>query len=267
MEVIFSGFSVLAAILTETLYQKSLVNYLFSFDLDKKYVLVKQKEIKSLKKNNGIKIFNPDKLRKNTLINDKHKEKDKDKEQNIKDIKDINQTTKPIKDISHQKTKELKQNVILFSKKTPNYSSLFDSSIKHTLKIKSNDESKKDDSTRVLNNSKKSSLKEKEVEMNIRDLDRTEKESENGRNIITRIELNQFKPKFCFKKKKEYFEKILLEEGMKIVLKKLDIQNLFKKIYKDNPEINEESEYIEMSNSCKKELRNVLDGQVRTLVI
>jgi len=79
--------------------------------------------------------------------------------------------------------------------------------------------------------------------------------------------LNQFKPKFCYKTKKEHFDKILLEEGMKIVLKKLDIQNLFKKIYKDNPEINEESEYIEMSDSCKKELRNVLDGQVRTLVI
>ena len=44
MEVIFSGFGVIAAILTETLYQKSLVNYLFSFDLDKKYVLVKQKK-------------------------------------------------------------------------------------------------------------------------------------------------------------------------------------------------------------------------------
>ena len=57
---------------------------------------------------------------------------------------------------------------------------------------------------------------------------------------------------------------------MKIILKKLDVQNLFKKIYKDNPEIEEknaDSEYIEMSDNCKKELRNVLDGQVRTLVI
>ena len=57
---------------------------------------------------------------------------------------------------------------------------------------------------------------------------------------------------------------------MKIILKKLDVQNLFKKIYKDNPEIdeiNDDSEYIEMSENCKKELRNVLDGRVRTLVI
>ena len=77
-------------------------------------------------------------------------------------------------------------------------------------------------------------------------------------------------PKFCYKQKREHFEKILLEEGMKIILKKLDVQNLFKKIYKDDPNIDEknaESEYIEMSNNCKKELRNVLDGQVRTLII
>ena len=121
-----------------------------------------------------------------------------------------------------------------------------------------------------MNNNINSSLKEKKVEINIMDLDKTEKtenESENERNIITKIELNQFKPKFCYRQKREHFEKILLEEGMKIVLKKLDIQNLFRKIYKDNLEINEECEYIEMSNSCKKELRNVLDGQVRTLVI
>ena len=118
-----------------------------------------------------------------------------------------------------------------------------------------------------MNENKNSTLKEKEIEINIMDLDRTEKGNKNERNIITKIELNQFKPKFCYRKKKEHFEKILLEEGMKIVLKKLDIQNLFKKIYKDNPEINERCEYIEMSDSCKKELRNVLDGQVRTLVI
>ena len=271
MEVIFSGFSVLAAILTETLYQKSLVNYLFSFDLDKKFVLVKQKVENPLKIYKNIKIFNPDKYHKNTLINDKHKEKEKEKEKEQK-IKDINQSTKPIKNISDQKEKDLsnsKQNIILFSKKTSNYSFLFDSKIKHTLKIKNNDESKKEDSSRVLNNNnnKNSTIKEKEIEINMMDLDKTENENEKESNIITKIELNQFKPKFCYRKKKEHFENILLEEGMKIILKKLDIQNLFKKIYKDNPEINEESEYIEMSNSCKKELRNVLDGQVRTLVV
>ena len=44
MEVIFSLFSVLASILTESIYTKSLVNYLFSFDLDKKLIYLKKKK-------------------------------------------------------------------------------------------------------------------------------------------------------------------------------------------------------------------------------
>ena len=270
MEVIFSGFSVLAAILTETLYQKSLVNHLFSFDLDKKLVLIKQNNIKPLKKSTNIKIYNPDKNNKHSLINSAHKLKEKDSY-----IKDINQSTKHIKDYSTQKVKELsnsksKQNVILLSKKTSGYSSIFDMKIKSSHMSKSNGDSRFEDSGRVLKN-KNNIFEIKDIDIN-NDLDKTEKGSNNSKdaNIITRIELNQFKPKFCYKQKREHFEKILLEEGMKIILKKLDVQNLFKKIYKDDPNIDEknaESEYIEMSNNCKKELRNVLDGQVRTLII
>ena len=85
MEVIFSGFSLLASILTETLYQKSLVNHLFSFDLDKKLVLVKQKDIKHLKKATSTNIYNPDKSLKNFSINNISKSNDKNK--NIEDMK------------------------------------------------------------------------------------------------------------------------------------------------------------------------------------
>ena len=143
--------------------------------------------------------------------------------------------------------------------------------IKYPHLPKDNGESQLEESSRVLKNNK-NIIKEKNVEINIIDLDKAEKDNDNSKNIniITKIELNQFKPKFCYKKKKERFEKILFEEAMKIILKKLDVQNLFKKIYKDEPEIEEkntDSEYIEMSKNCKKELRNVIDGRVRTLVI
>ena len=90
-----------------------------------------------------------------------------------------------------------------------------------------------------------------------------EKESNfnKDKNIITNIELNQFKPKFCYKEQREYTEKILLDEAMKIIAVKLDIQNIFKKIYKDVPNIeeqNSEYEWIEMSDECKKDLNNIL---------
>ena len=271
MEIIFSGFSLLAAILTETLYQKSLVNHLFSFDLDKKLVLVKQNDIIPLKKSKSIKIYSPEKLLKINITNNM---KEKEKESNKKDIKN----TKSIKDVDSQKTKDLsnsksKKKVILFSKKTSGYSPIFDMKVKLSQMSKNNSDPQLEDSSRIFGD-KKNILKEKNIEINkikILDLDKPDKTSNNSKdsNIITRIELNQFKPKFCYKKKREHFEKILLEEGMKIILKKLDVQNLFKKIYKDNPQINgsEESEYIEMSGNCKIKLRNVLDGEVRTLVI
>ena len=269
MEVIFSGLGLLAAILTETLYQKSLVNHLFSFDLDKKLVLVKQKDIIPLKKSKSIKIYNPDNSVKNSLFNITHNMKE---ESNIKEIKQNNKSNKNIIskktiDLSNSKSK---QKVVLFSKKSSGYSSIFDMKVKLSQLSNSNGDFQLEDSRRILSN-KKNILKEKKNEINIIDLDKSEKESNNSKdiNIITKIELNQFKPKFCYKKKREHFEKILLEEGMKIILKKLDVQNLFKKIYKDNLIINEndESEYIEMSDNCKKQLRNVLDGEVRTIVI
>ena len=198
----------------------------------------------------------------------------KEKSPNLKDIK---QTSKYNKDVDSQKTKDLnnsksKQKVVLFSKKSLGYSSIFDMRAKLSQSSKSNVEFQLEDSRRIFSN-KKNNIKEENIEINDINInsDKTEKENDNSKDtgIITRIELNQFKPKCCYKKKREYFENILLEEGMKIILNKLDVQNLFKKIYKDDPEfdINDESEYIEMSSNCKKQLRNVLDGKVRTLVI
>ena len=105
MEVIFSGFSLLASILTETLYQKSLVNHLFSFDLDKKLVLVKQKDIKHLKKATSTNIDNPDKSLKNFSINNISKSNDKNK--NIEDMKQIDKQN--IKsDLTIKKSKRFK---------------------------------------------------------------------------------------------------------------------------------------------------------------
>ena len=99
-----------------------------------------------------------------------------------------------------------------------------------------------------------------EKKTNKKDLEK-ESNFNKDKNIITNIELNQFKPKFCYKEQREYIEKILLDEAMKIISVKLDIQNIFKKIYKDISnidELNSEYESIEMSDICKKDLGNIL---------
>ena len=86
---------------------------------------------------------------------------------------------------------------------------------------------------------------------------------------LTKIQLNKVANYICFCKRKNYLGNILLTEGMKLIVEKLDIQNLFKKIYKDVPDIEEQnSEYesIEMSDLCKNDLRNILSKQDRSSI-
>ena len=47
MEVVWSIFNILGTVITDILYDKALVNNLFSFDLDKKNVLIKNKKRKN----------------------------------------------------------------------------------------------------------------------------------------------------------------------------------------------------------------------------
>ena len=62
MEVFFSFFRIISSFLTDTLYETSLVNHLFSFDLDKKVLLIKDKNKdskKNLFKDDSPKIYSP----------------------------------------------------------------------------------------------------------------------------------------------------------------------------------------------------------------
>ena len=51
MEVVWSAFNILATIITDILYEKALVNNLFSFDLDKKIIEIKKNKNKNQKDN------------------------------------------------------------------------------------------------------------------------------------------------------------------------------------------------------------------------
>ena len=61
MEVVWSLFNILATVLTDILYDKALVNNLFTFDLDKKVVLIRNNKLKSQGTNVGEspQIYNP----------------------------------------------------------------------------------------------------------------------------------------------------------------------------------------------------------------
>ena len=100
MEVIWSGFNIIATLITDILYDKALVNNLFSFDLDKKIIEIKK--IKNEKRNDFIEIedslriyskktmnfslSNNDHIPKDQLKNDLNEDVLKNKEVNTKEI-------------------------------------------------------------------------------------------------------------------------------------------------------------------------------------
>ena len=59
MEVIFSLFRIISSFLTDNLYEQALVNNLFTFDLDKKIIKIKEKKKnKNFPENEDVKIYN-----------------------------------------------------------------------------------------------------------------------------------------------------------------------------------------------------------------
>jgi hypothetical protein len=90
-----------------------------------------------------------------------------------------------------------------------------------------------------------------------------EKETERGgvnRRIIDRIKMKCYCVYFwfCFARKKKNIQNVLLDEGMRVIVEKLDIINIFKKIY--STEFIEKSLKIignmfEMSDTCKQKMK------------
>ena len=81
------------------------------------------------------------------------------------------------------------------------------------------------------------------------------------KNIINKIRFNKFCIYlcFCFIRKKKTVQNFLLDEGMNIISEKLDIFNIFKRIYKyeESQEKEMNNNIIEISNECKLKLNSI----------
>ena len=91
-----------------------------------------------------------------------------------------------------------------------------------------------------------------------------EKENENNNinNIVNKIYLNKFCIFFCFlcARKRKNMQNTLIDEGMRIVKEKLDILNLFRKLFKAEKiqeEFIDKDETIKMSDKCKKNIQDI----------
>ena len=254
MEVFFSLFKIIISFLTDVLYKKSLVNHLFSFDLDKNLILIKNRSFEFLQKKNSIKIYEP-----NVDNNNESKSfVNSDKSLTLKNIPNNRNKNNKLK-TSIKKKKKIK----LFKKYS--YNHIFNNKNENakenekSIKIKEIDDSNRKMKLNIINDNDCNKFN---MQTNFKSI---LKETENkNENIITKISLNYLATYICIHKRNHYLGNILFIEGMKLIVEKLDIQNLFKKVYKEEiiNDKNPQLESIQMSQMCKGNLQNLYNKKV-----
>ena len=229
MSIILSLFKIFSSFMTKSIYEISIINHLFEFDLGNEQVLLKAdknikirtKLLKSeevFKSNSSIKLL----PKNNILIYNLYKNK-----------KNIHNKTKIEEDILTKKNldnENQNQNI--------NSSKREEGRVTH--RENNNINSKKEihfnNSDNILKNAKSLNIIEK-------------------RNIVDIIEVNKLFLCFCFFciKKRKNIKNILIEEGIRMVKEKLDILYLFRKLFRDE---NIEDKF-EMSDKCKQNIKEI----------
>ena len=216
MEVIFTFFRLISSFSVDILYEISLVNRLFKFDLDKKNVILRENDQNNFKQ---IKVFD---------VNDKETIKEKKLENNDITI------------IAKKKKKNMKnKSNKLFSKKKVinrnNNNEIFSMNFSNT-KSKSNFQDVEIGNKIAVNDDKKNNM------------------NNESKNIVNKVRLNRacIYFWFCFARHRKIQDNFLIKEGMNLISRRLDIFNIFEKIYQD--EQRKETVFnkvIPMSDECK----------------
>ena len=263
MEVIFMIFKLIATLITDLLYEKSMVNNLFEFDLDKRLVIIKELKIKKRRQSvlmkpkeipqKDIKIYDLPidsiKVSKYKNINDEFNTQTRNK-LNIDDntLKSNNKLNSELSIIKPRKKKKKK--------------------IKSRMKIENNIFGVKDLNNNNINYQNSNNInsiedrKEQTIETDKNNLsklkeNKTKKQEKDKRNIITRIKFNKCCIYFFFlcAKRRKNVQNILLNEGMAIITQNLDVINIFNKIYRDGKiEDIIKNHTLKMSDECTNKL-------------
>ena len=245
MEVIFTLFRVISSFSVDILYEISLVNNLFNFNLIKKLVLMKFNNKK--KDKNNISKKNIHKRRGSTIdlqtiSSRKSTITDEDEKAskfviNVKMSRRNSVNSEKKVRLNKQHIKKSKfHKVITLTNTPPDYFSTNNENINITRfenknlnrenTLKSNDESQQDNNI-----------------------------------IIKKINMKRFCIYccFCFSRRRNIIQNILLDEGMSIISERLDIFNLFEKMYRDEKNKDKifELEENKMSDKCKVKLEYI----------
>ena len=229
MEIIYSFFGVICSLIADIIYEKTITNDLFSFNMDKKLILIKKVNNIMFKYNKDI------------------------KDNNDKNIEDQNQNDTKIYSINNKNNKK-KEKVMIVKTKKEKYKK---SNIISEVKIS---DEKFESIKGVYKDINKNSS---EPLSNITKNNKTDKENENNW-IIENMTLKDIFISifYCCKKKKRNVYKILVNESMNVVMEKLDIFNIFRNICSieySNYDINNNNfDIIKMSEECSKILSDII---------
>ena len=209
MQIIHSFFALICSFTTDILYQKTIANYLFSFDINRKIILIKKRKNLSF---NFIK-DNNEKEEKNIynkiILSNTSKKPSREKLSNLNN----NNNNIGLNDINSGNTLINKNNPIVdnyFNKhnKLDNYDNHL---IKRNLKY--------------LNKNSNEIIYKRTNKSKLYSINNNENDW-----IINKINLTDalISKCFCFKRKKRNVYKLLLNETMNVIMEKLDIFNLFR---------------------------------------
>ena len=258
MEVLFTLFKVISSFPTKILYEEDLINNLFQFDLDRKEISLSHKEKKYIKKNNFSynqipKIYFPLREQYSNINNNKDK---KNKSKN-----NFNENTLELSKINNESILMIKShnknngNISLLDKYEHN-------KIRKKLvpknEVNEND-SKSFDKNDVnifnFNMSFKNYKKENDI---------TNEKIKGKRRIISKIKINRGCIYFCFfyVRKRKNLQNVLIDEGMKLIVQKLDLLNLFRTIFREEKTyINfGNEEIIKMSDNFKNKIEQICNS-------
>ena len=264
MEVIFSFFRIISIYLTDTLYEASLVNHLFSFDLERKALIIKEKKKRNKHffiKDDSPKIYTP--LKQNSLQNSIYLNEDINIKK--KDILDDGSLIKTkitneiimVSGIKKRRKRKIKSKISYQQNKND------ESKKKHIKEIVDLKQSNINNNINLIDSNSKISNINKEKERNMETETKKEKyKDKNQEKIINKIKLNKICIYLCFccVRKRRNIQNILLDEGMKIITENLDIMNLFRNLHrfeKMKDKDNTKDDIIEMSEECKINLRYI----------
>ena len=253
MEVVWSAFNLLSIFVTDLLYDIDIVNTLFSFDLTKKIVIMKKgpEELVGTSNEDEINIYN----NKKTKIKFSNEKIIKPPIENYEDKK-IEEEIKPIKSIESFKNNKRKK---IRNKKVITQPNRGTEERNNFLKLHMNFSSKNVNLNKMNEIERQTIISNNLMVPKENSEERQNTENAKKNQILDEIKINKFFIvfAFCCIRKRKNVNNYVLEEGLGLIAKRLDILNIFKRIYYDEKVqknyINE-TEELAMTDICKDKI-------------